>query len=53
MEWHIKCDAKDISRYVFCPGDQQRASKIADHFENSRLVSETRGYIVFSGDYKG
>lgn len=53
MEWHIKCDAKDISRYIFCPGDQQRARKIADQFDSSRLVTESRGYIVFSGEYRG
>ncbi len=53
MEWHIKCDAKEIARYVFCPGDQQRARKIADHFDSHHLVAESRGYIVFSGEYQG
>ncbi len=53
MEWHIKCDAKEIARYVFCPGDQQRARKISDHFNSTHLVTESRGYIVFSGEYKG
>ena len=53
MEWHIKCDAKDISRYVFCPGDQKRAKKIADQFDESHLVTESRGYTVYSGQYKG
>ena len=53
MEWHIKCDPKDIARYVFAPGDQARARKIADHFDSARLVTESRGYIVFSGEYKG
>ena len=53
MEWHIQCDAKDISRYVFCPGDQARARKIAERFENPYLVSETRGYLVMSGHYQG
>jgi uridine phosphorylase len=53
MEWHIKCDAKEIARYVFCPGDQQRARKIADHFDSTHLVADSRGYIVFSGEYKG
>ena len=53
MEWHIKCDAKEIARYVFCPGDQQRARKIADRFDSSHLVTESRGYSVFSGMYKG
>ena len=53
MEWHIKCDAEEISRYVFCPGDQKRAKKIADQFDSSRLVTESRGYTVYSGEYKG
>jgi len=53
MEWHIKCDASDISRYVFCPGDQQRAKKIADQFDTSHLVTESRGYTVYSGEYRG
>jgi uridine phosphorylase len=53
MEWHIKCDAKDISRYIFCPGDQQRAKKIADQFDTSHMVTESRGYIVYSGEYRG
>ena len=53
MEWHVKCDPKDIARYVFCPGDQARAKKIADHFDNAYLVTESRGYVVYSGKYKG
>jgi len=53
MEWHIKCDPKEISKYVFTPGDQSRAKKIAGHFDEAHLVSESRGYTVYSGYYKG
>jgi uridine phosphorylase len=53
MEFHIQCDPQEISRYVFCPGDQARAKKIADHFVAGRLVSENRGYAVYSGTYEG
>jgi uridine phosphorylase len=53
MEFHIQCAPEEISRYVFCPGDHTRAKKIADHFEDSRLVTDSRGYAVFSGHYKG
>jgi uridine phosphorylase len=53
MEWHIKCEEKDISKYIFCPGDQKRAKKIADQFDNSYLVTESRGYTIYSGEYKG
>ena len=53
MEWHIQCDPKEISRYVFCPGDQARAKKIADHLDDNYLVTDSRGYAVYSGRYKG
>jgi uridine phosphorylase len=53
MEWHIKCDAKEISRYVFTPGDQARAEKIAKHFDDYHLVVQIRGYTVYSGLFKG
>lgn len=53
MEWHIKCDPNEITRYVFTPGDQARAKKIADHFEDAHLVTESRGYMVYSGEFKG
>ena len=53
MEFHIRCDAKDIARYVFCPGDQARAKKIADHLEKAYLVTEGRGYVVYSGYFEG
>ena len=53
MEWHIKCDEKEISRYVFTPGDQARAIKIAEHFDNYHLITQNRGYTVYSGEYRG
>lgn len=53
MEFHIKCDAGKIARYVFVPGSHTRAKKIADHFDAPRLVSDTRGYMVYSGSVDG
>jgi len=53
MEWHIQSDPDDISRYVFCPGDHARAEKIAKHLDDAWLVTDSRGYAVFSGTYKG
>lgn len=53
MEWHIECDPKDISRYVFVPGDHDRAKKIAGYFDDAYLVSDTRGYLVYSGYVDG
>ena len=53
MEYHIVCDPKEISRYVFCPGHQARAARIAAHFDNGRRVTDSRGYAVYSGDFEG
>jgi uridine phosphorylase len=53
MEFHILCDPKDIAPYVFVPGDPSRAKKIADHFDNPRFVSDSRGYVVYSGTVSG
>lgn len=53
MEYHIKCKPVQIARYVFCPGDQRRAKRIADQFEDVELVSSERGIMVYTGSYKG
>jgi uridine phosphorylase len=53
MEFHVLCEAKDVGRYIFCPGHQARAKKIADHFSETKLVSDNRGITVYSGYYEG
>jgi uridine phosphorylase len=53
MEHHLPCDPAQIARYVFCPGDQNRAKKIASHFSDCQLILENRGYVVYSGLHQG
>ncbi|MEW5813965.1 MAG: nucleoside phosphorylase [Spirochaetota bacterium] len=53
MEFHIHCNPENIARYVFTPGDPERARKIAGRLEEARLISESRGYLVFTGSLKG
>jgi uridine phosphorylase len=53
MEFHIRCDPKDIARYCFTPGDHERAKRIAEYFDDAKFVTDTRGYLVYSGHYKG
>jgi uridine phosphorylase len=52
MEFHIKCDASDISRYCFVPGDPARAKKIAEYFDHKKFVTDSRAYLVYSGNYR-
>jgi len=53
MEFHIRCDPKEIARYAFVPGSHDRARQIAAHLENARLVSTSRGYLVYTGTVEG
>lgn len=53
MEFHIQCKVEDIARYVFVPGAHDRAKKIAERFEGARLISNSRGYWVYSGTVAG
>ena len=53
MEFHIRCDAEEIARYVFVPGDHARAKKIAAQFDDAHLVTDSRGYRVYTGTVDG
>jgi uridine phosphorylase len=53
MEFHIMSKPDQIARYVLCPGDQRRAKRIAEAFDDAELVSAERGIMVYTGNYKG
>lgn len=53
MEFHIRCKAEDIARYAFVPGDHSRAKKIAAQFDDAHLVTDSRGYQVYTGTVDG
>ena len=52
-EFHIKCDPADISRYCFTPGDPARAKRMSEMFDDARFITDSRGYLVYSGHYRG
>lgn len=49
MQFHIRCKAGDVGRYVFLPGDPGRCESIAAHFENPVHVGMNREYNIYSG----
>lgn len=53
MEFHFTSKPDQIARYVFIPGDQRRAKRIAEAFDGAELVSAERGIMVYTGSYKG
>ena len=51
---HINAELGDFAKIVIMPGDPKRAELIATKYmENSRLVTDVRGILGFTGLYKG
>ena len=52
-QYHINVGPEDIGKYVILPGDPKRCAKIAEHFEDARLVSDSREYVTYTGTIDG
>ena len=53
MQFHIRCKAGDVGRYVFLPGDPGRCEAIAAHFDNPVHVGMNREYNIYTGTLLG
>ena len=49
LQYHLQIRKGDVGRYVIMPGDPKRCEKIAKHFDNARLVADSREYITYTG----
>ena len=52
-QFHIRCQAGDVGRYVFLPGDPGRCESIAAHFDNPIHIGMNREYNVYTGTLLG
>ena len=52
-QYHIDLEKGDIGRYVLLPGNPKRCKKIAEHFDNPKLVANNREYITYTGYLNG
>ncbi len=52
-QFHIRCDAEDIGKYVFLPGDPGRCEAIAAHFDQPYHVCQCREFNVYTGYLNG
>jgi len=52
-QYHTGVGPGDIGKYVILPGDPKRCAKIAEHFENARLVADVREYTTYTGTLEG
>ncbi len=52
-QYHTGVGPADIGKYVIMPGDPKRCAKIAEHFDNARLVADVREFVTYTGTLEG
>ena len=52
-QFHIRCNAGDVGRYCFLPGDPGRCEAIASHFDNPVHIGMNREYNIYTGTLLG
>ncbi len=52
-QYHIGVGKDDIGEYVILPGDPKRCEKIAKHFDNAKLVGDSREFVTYTGYLDG
>jgi 5'-methylthioadenosine phosphorylase len=50
---HIRARKGEVAERVVVSGDPARVRLLATFLEDSRLVNDVRGYLVYTGKYKG
>ena len=53
LQYHLQIRPGDVGRYVILPGDPKRCEKIAKHFEDARLVADSREFVTYTGTLDG
>lgn len=53
VQYHIGLKKGDVGKYVILPGDPKRCEKIAQYFENSKLIADNREFITYTGYLNG
>lgn len=53
LQYHIGLRKGDVGKYVILPGDPKRCEKIARHFEDAKLIADSREYITYTGYLDG
>lgn len=53
LQYHVQLKKGDVGRYVLLPGDPKRCKKIAAHFDNAKLIADSREYVTYTGYLDG
>ena len=49
LQYHLQIRPGDVGRYVIMPGDPKRCAKIAKHFDDAKLIADSREYVTSTG----
>lgn len=52
-QYHIGLKQGDVGKYVILPGDPKRCKKIAEYFDDAKLVADNREYTTYTGYLNG
>ena len=53
LQYHLQIRPGDVGKYVILPGDPKRCAKIAAHFEDAKLIADSREYVTYTGYLDG
>lgn len=53
LQYHLQIRPGDVGRYVILPGDPKRCEKIVKHFEDAKLVADSREFVTYTGYLEG
>ena len=53
LQYHINMSVGDVGKYVILPGDPKRCKKIAEHFEDAKMVADSREFVTYTGYLDG
>ena len=52
-QYHIGLKSGDVGEYVILPGDPKRCQKIAQYFDDAKLVADNREFTTYTGFLDG
>lgn len=53
LQYHLQIRPGDVGKYVILPGDPKRCQKIAEHFEDAKLIADSREFVTYTGFLDG
>lgn len=53
LQYHLQIRPGDVGRYVILPGDPKRCAKIAEHFQDAKLIADSREFVTYTGYLDG